>query len=226
MKDLTKIVVLLDKSGSMTASSEKTVAGFNSFLNEQKQLEGKATISLYQFAHELEESYIDENIQTAKRLINVQQFGRATEYPCFVTYDSDGYCTPLRDSIGKVINDTGLELSLLPESERPNKVIFVIITDGNDNSSRTFSNRKIKEMITHQQSVYNWTFLYLGADLNSVEEATNMGININTVASYNGTENIRSAFKGISTYASLSRTGALAVDINLSDLLFKNAENK
>lgn len=223
MKDQTKIVVLLDKSGSMGYNGAKTVEGFNEFVASQEVEPGDATISLYQFANRIETTYLNVPIkskQVKKLKLSVPTYSSddyIAKASVYFSYIPNGTSTALQDAIGTIINNTGLELSELPEYKRPNKVIIVIITDGHDNSSKEFSLSKIKEMITHQQEVYNWTFLYLGADISSVEEAKSYGITINTIASYDSTENISNAFKGVSTYTSLSRMGMKAVDISLHD---------
>jgi hypothetical protein len=218
MKDQTKIIVLLDKSASMMYDGDKTMEGFNGFLQEQRETEGDATISLYQFADELEVTYLNMPVKSKQALaLSRWVYVDGKETQAGYLYNPSGRSTSLRDAIGSVIETTGVELSVLPEGERPNKVIIVIITDGHDNSSVEFSLSKIKEMITHQQQVYNWKFLYLGADVSSTVEAKSYGININTIASYEGTRNIGNAFKGAATYTSLSRTSVKAVDISLYD---------
>lgn len=223
MKDQTKIVVLLDKSSSMSYNSAKTVEGFNRFVAAQEVQEGNATISLYQFANRTEATYLNVPIkskQVKKLKLSVPTYSSddyIAKANMYFSYIPNGISTALQDAVGTIINNTGLELSELPEYERPNKVIIIIITDGHDNNSKEFSLSRIKEMITHQQQVYNWTFLFLGADISSVEEAKSYGISINTVASYDGTENISNAFKGASAYTSLSRRGMKAVDISLHD---------
>lgn len=222
MKNQTKIVVLLDKSGSMSYNAAKTVEGFNEFIASQEVEPGDATISLYQFANRIETTYLNVPIkskQVKKLKLSVPTY-TSDDYiartSMYFSYIPNGTSTALRDAVGTIVNNTGLELSELPEYERPNKVIVVIITDGHDNSSVEFSLSKIKEMITHQQQMYNWTFLFLGANISSTEEAKSYGISINTVASYEGTENIGNAFRGASAYTSLSRSYK-AVDISLHD---------
>lgn len=221
MKNATNITVILDRSGSMYNDRAKTVEGFNAFLQEQKDIEGEATITLVQFAEEFSTSYKDVNLNEAKFI--KQKTNLTLEN--FVEYNANGQSTSLRDTVGSVIDNLGYDLSRLVENERPDKVIIVIITDGEDNSSRRYSLSKLKEMIEHQQKVYNWTFLYLGADMNGVNEARSMGININTVASYEGTQNIKTAYRGASLYAqslrSRSSLGSLAKAVNLQDLLDK-----
>ena len=84
--------------------------------------------------------------------------------------------TALYDALGKTILDVGHRLSKTPESERPEKVIFIITTDGYENASREFTQQKVREMITHQTEKYNWEFLFFGANIDSAEVADTIGV--------------------------------------------------
>lgn len=227
MKDLTKIVIILDKSASMEFSSKKAIEGFNEFIKSQELSVGESVVSLYQFANELEETYLNVPTRSGQskylQLLEGNNFFRKTigYYP----YRANGMSTSLRDAIGTVIVNTGKELSNLEESERPNKVIVLIITDGADNSSKKFSLNEIKQLITHQQDVYNWTFLYLGEDITNAKEAKAMGISINTVASYQGNENIGAGFRAAAFYTNKVRSGTKAIDIDLHDMVNKELKN-
>lgn len=213
MKNLTKIVVVLDRSASMYDTKKQTVEGFNKLIEEQAQIEGEVNISLYQFATEIQITYLNKEL-TDKNRYELKLNDNEGNY----LYKPTGRSTSLRDAIGTVINSVGLELCNLNESERPNNVVVVIITDGMDNSSKEFSLNTIKDIITHQQSVYNWTFLYLGANINNVKEASNMGISINTIASYKGNKNIMFGYAGVSSYLNKQRTAkSRNVNLNLQD---------
>lgn len=86
--------------------------------------------------------------------------------------------TALLDAVGKTILDVGYRMSIMNESDRPNKVIFVITTDGLENASREFTYVKVNELIKHQQEKYNWEFIFLGANIDAVKEADNLGISV------------------------------------------------
>jgi uncharacterized protein YegL len=110
--------------------------------------------------------------------------------------------TALLDAIGKTINTVGARLSRTKESDRPAKVVFVITTDGEENCSREFSQAQIKEMIERQTNVYNWQFLFLGANIDAVSTAQGYGINANYAATYTadsiGTQSLyNSVSKGV-----------------------------
>jgi hypothetical protein len=95
--------------------------------------------------------------------------------------------TALLDAVGKTILDVGLRLSRLREEKRPGKVIFVITTDGMENASSEFTYGKIKELIEHQQVMYNWEFIFLGANIDAAKEAVSMGINQDNAFNYEAT---------------------------------------
>lgn len=140
-------------------------------------------------------------IKTIKELTNKEYYARG--------------CTALLDAIGKTINSIGRRLANTSEDERPEKVIIVITTDGFENSSKEFSKTKIKEMIEHQQSKYNWTFIFLGANMDAVGEATSLGINPAFSKTYTankiGTQSVyNSVTKAMSCMRSSSYTGDVA----------------
>jgi hypothetical protein len=161
-ENYTDINIVLDRSGSMETVKSDTIGGFNAFLNEQKAVEGKATITLVQFDDIYEEVYKAVNISEAKPLDDQ-------------TFVPRGW-TALLDAIGRTIIDIGKRLASMKEDERPANVIFVILTDGLENSSREFNSQQISEMIKHQRDVYKWEFVFLGANQDAIVTAGNMGI--------------------------------------------------
>jgi len=163
MKDLTDITIILDRSGSMSIVREDTIGGFNTFLDEQKKIEGDARISLYQFNHEF--STIYEN----KKLHEASNIGTKTYTP--------GGMTALLDAIGKVINKKGQYYKNLSEDERPDKILITIMTDGQENSSKEFTKDKIKEMIEHQKNAYKWQFAFIGAAIDAFTDGGGLSIN-------------------------------------------------
>jgi uncharacterized protein YegL len=171
MKDATHIAILLDRSGSMDSIKEETISGFNFFLNEQKESGANASLTLVQFDTQATE-VVHENapIQSVPPL-NAQ------------TYQPRGG-TPLLDALGETIISTGRTLSVIPEANRPDKVVFVIITDGQENSSHKYNKAQVKEMLEHQTNVYKWQFIYLGANQDAFAEAGNMGIGMAQAANF------------------------------------------
>ena len=129
MKDKADITIILDRSGSMESVKDDTIGGFNSFLAEQQKVAGEAVLSLVQFDDQYEVVYQDKDIRAADRLTEA-------------TFQPRGM-TALLDAVGRTINAVGQRLASLPETERPDKVVLVIMTDGFENSSHEFSAAKI-----------------------------------------------------------------------------------
>lgn len=161
-KNLTEMVFILDRSGSMQSLSSDTIGGFNSMIESQKKEDGEAYVTtvLFDDNYELLHDHVD--IQKIEPITNKEYYARG--------------CTALLDAVGKTINSIGSRLSATPEEERPEKVIFVITTDGYENSSREFTRHTVKDMIEHQQTKYSWTFMFLGANMDAVSEASSLGI--------------------------------------------------
>lgn len=165
----THIAILIDKSGSMHGSESDVIGGFNKFVEEQKLLKQEATISMSEFNTEYEKRYEFVDIQEVLPLSN-------TDYKV-------GGGTALNDSIAKLIKDTGVRLARKDEKDRPAGVLFVIMTDGEENMSKEFNKTQIKDMIKHQEDVYNWEFIYIGADVDVQKESSSLGVKQgNTVA--------------------------------------------
>ncbi|MDG4657260.1 VWA domain-containing protein [Ectobacillus antri] len=160
-RNLTEIVFLLDRSGSMSGLESDTIGGFNALIRKQNQMEGetKVTVVLFDDEYEVVWDGVD-----AKGLTLTEK-----------EYQVRG-CTALLDAIGKSIIEVGRRLSQTNEAQRPGKVIFAITTDGEENASQEFTYKKIKEMITHQQEIYSWEFLFLGANIDAAQEAKSIGI--------------------------------------------------
>jgi len=185
--DYTDIVFVLDRSGSMQSVATDTIGGFNKFIEDQKAIPGDVTVSLYQFDNEYEPVF--EGI----KLLDVKPLSDKT----FVPRGS----TALLDAVGRTINAVGSRLSALKEEKRPGKVLFVIITDGAENSSREFRIEKIKEMVTHQTDSYQWSFVFLGANIDAFSTADSFGIAVGSTLQYAQNQVGTKAL-----YASLSRS--------------------
>jgi hypothetical protein len=177
--NLTEIIFVLDRSGSMSGLESDTIGGYNGFLEKQKKLKGDVLITTVLFDDKYEMLYNGVAIEKAT-INNEQYFVRGM--------------TALLDAVGKTILDVGTRLSHTAKDERPEKVIFIITTDGMENASREFSHAKVKELITHQQEKYSWEFLFFGANIDSVQTAEHIGISamdaMNYVASPEGTDDM------------------------------------
>ena len=170
MKNKTDITIILDRSGSMESVKSDTIGGFNSFLEGQRKVEGEASLSLVQFDDQYETVYIDRDINYADKLTEA-------------TFQPRGM-TALYDAVGRTISAVGQRLAALPEAERPDKILLVIMTDGFENSSREFNSAKIAEMITHQRDVYKWEFMFIGANQDAVLSAKEIGLPTHAALTY------------------------------------------
>ncbi|MBQ9530997.1 MAG: VWA domain-containing protein [Eubacterium sp.] len=160
-KGLTEIIYVLDRSGSMGHLTGDTIGAYNSYLDEQKSFDGETRITTVLFDDKYELLFNGVSIDEA--------------YLDHEKYYVRGL-TALYDALGKTILDVGARLAKTPENERPEKVIFIITTDGYENASKDFTNRKIREMIEHQQTKYNWEFLFFGANIDSAQTASSIGV--------------------------------------------------
>lgn len=199
--NLTEIVAILDRSGSMSCLRQDTIGGFNTFLAEQKKSSGKAKLTLVQFDDYYQIDYDGVDIQSVKNL---------TEE----TYQPRG-STALLDAVGKTIITVGERLAKMKEEERPGQVIFLVITDGQENASKEYKvASKIAEMVKHQTETYNWTFTFLGGGDAAFSQGATMGFSSNQTYNYSanhgGTSNVyRGVSKGVSRRRDKAQEGVL-----------------
>ncbi len=153
----TEIIFILDRSGSMAGLEAETIHGFNTVLAEQKELPGKAHVTTVLFDDRIEIVHDRQDIQTVKPITRATYFVRGT--------------TALLDAMGMTIN----RIRKLGRNAL-GRVLFVIITDGYENASRAFGLDQVREMVRHQQEIEGWTFLFLGANIDAVQAASQMGI--------------------------------------------------
>ncbi len=168
----THIAIILDRTGSMDPIRDDIIGGFNTFLSDQQKESGEATLTLVQF--DAEDPY--EVIHNYADIKNVDPLSRDTYVP--------RAATPLLDAIGRGINDLEHRLSKLPDAEKPGGVVFVIITDGQENASREFRRENIVKMIEEKQKSEDWQFVFLSADLDSIGDAERYGFTEGAVMSY------------------------------------------
>lgn len=206
-KNLTEMVFILDRSGSMQNLTSDTIGGFNSMIENQKNEEGEAFVTTVLFDDNYELLHDHVNIQDVKPITNKEYYARG--------------CTALLDAVGKTINSIGSRLSGTPEDERPDKVIFVITTDGMENASREFNKKTVKEMIEHQQDKYSWTFMFLGANMDAVGEAASLGINTDFAKTYTA-----NSIGTQSVYASMSKAMSCAREIDFDVKLCNSTSYK
>jgi uncharacterized protein YegL len=186
------IAICLDRSGSMAKVSDETIIGINSFLNEQRAVKGTATVSLATFANDYTLIHDFVPLDQVSDLTNK-------------TYKPAGY-TALLDSIGRLVNDVGARLAKMEEHERPSQVLVIIISDGEENRSKTFNRGQIFDMISHQRNKYNWNFVFIGCSQDQISEAVNLGIAPQNAAIYSQAKGgTRRLFQSISENATSYR---------------------
>ena len=181
----THISVIIDKSGSMSSTKTDTIGGFNTFLKEQQDVDGTGTLTLIQFDDQYE---VHENMSPLENAEDLTS----------KTYSPRG-STALLDAIGKTINTTEANLKELSDDEQPEKVIFVVITDGYENASREFNKSQISEMVKRHEEDDEWDFVFIGANMDSIAEGGSMGVRACNTLNYCATgEGTRNLYKGLS----------------------------
>ncbi len=161
-KNLTEMVFILDKSGSMAGLEKDTVGGFNGMVERQKRAEGEALISTVLFS--------DRSTVIHDRA-DIASVAPLTEKEYYV-----GGCTALIDAIGGAIHHIGNVHKYAREEDRPEHTVFVITTDGMENASRMYTADEVRAMVQRQKEKYGWEFLFLGANIDAVETASRFGI--------------------------------------------------
>lgn len=161
-KGLTELVFILDRSGSMSSLTEDTIGGFNSMIEKQKKEEGECIVSLVIFDHTTEVVYDRVPVNNIPPLTEKEYFTRGS--------------TALLDALGGAIHHIGNIHKYARREDIPEKTLFVITTDGMENSSTIYSSAKVKSMITKEREKYGWEFLFLGANIDAVETASRYGI--------------------------------------------------
>jgi uncharacterized protein YegL len=170
-KDLTELVFILDRSGSMSGLESDTIVGYNAMLEKQKKEPGDAVITTVLF---------DDRYELLHDRINLRGIAPITDREYFVRGS-----TALLDAVGKTINKIGNVQKHTAQEERAEHVMFVITTDGMENSSKEFSYEKVRQMIEYQKSKYGWEFIFLGANIDAIAAAERFGIDKDRTTNYN-----------------------------------------
>ena len=169
-KNLTEIVFILDRSGSMAGLEDDTIGGFNGMIEKQKREAGSAIVSTVLFDHESEVIHDRVDIQKIEPMTRREYYVRG--------------CTALLDAVGSAIHHIGNVHKYAREEDRPEKTLFVITTDGMENASRKYTYDRLKAMIQRQKEKYGWEFLFLGANIDAAKEAARFGIHADCAANY------------------------------------------
>ena len=169
-KNLTEIVFILDRSGSMAGLEDDTIGGFNAMIEKQKKEPGEALVSTVLFDNISEVIHDRVDIQKIKPMTDRDYYVRG--------------CTALLDAVGKAIHHIGNVHKYARPEDRPEKTLFVITTDGMENASRQYSYDRVKMMIERNTDKYGWEFLFLGANIDAAKEAARFGIRADRAANY------------------------------------------
>lgn len=161
-KNLTELVFILDRSGSMQGLERDTIGGFNAMLEKQKKEEGKAFVSTILF---------DDKTEVLHDRLPLDRVRPITEQEYYVRG-----CTALLDAVGGAIHHIGNIHKYARRADRPGCTLFVITTDGMENASRRYTAPQVRRMIERQKARYGWEFLFLGANIDAVETAGQLGI--------------------------------------------------
>ena len=169
-KNLTEIIFILDRSGSMSGLEADTIGGFNSMIEKQKKADGEAMISTVLFDN------VSEVIHDRVSVLDIQPMTDKD-------YTVRG-CTALLDAIGGAIHHIGDIHKYARAEDVPEHTLFVITTDGMENASRHYNAERVKQMIERQKARYGWEFLFLGANIDAVETARHFGIGADRAVNY------------------------------------------
>lgn len=169
-ENLTELVFIIDRSGSMGGLESDTIGGFNSMIKKQQKEEGEALVSTVLFDDQTEVLYDRVSIGKIPTMTDKEYYVRG--------------CTALLDAVGGAIHHIGNIHKYAREEDRPAKTLFIITTDGLENASREYSYDKVKKMIERQKEKYHWEFLFLGANIDAIDVAGRMGISAGSAVNY------------------------------------------
>ncbi len=169
VKDLTEVIFILDRSGSMTGKEHDTIGGFNSLIKKQKEVKGRALITTILFDDRYEVLYDEVDLMKVEPMNSKQYYTRG--------------CTALLDAIGITIDHKKAEYKANWENN-PEHTIVVITTDGLENASERYTYREIKLMVEQMTDMYGWEFIFLGANIDAIDAAESIGIKSSRAANY------------------------------------------
>lgn len=170
-KDLVHLVFILDKSGSMSGLQADTIGGFNSLIEKQKSEEGEAIVTTVLFNDDYFLVHDKENIDKVKELTRKEYFPIG--------------CTALLDAVGRTVSAVASDYEMMNKEDIPERTLVVITTDGKENSSKEYSYFAVKSTLEKAKELYNFEYLFLGANIDSIEEASKFGIHRDNAVNYN-----------------------------------------
>ncbi len=200
-KNLTELVFILDRSGSMSGLEADTIGGFNSLIEKQKKEDGEAFVSVVLFDDCTDVIYDRTPIRKVEPMSDRQYYVRG--------------CTALLDAVGGAIRHIGNVHRYAREEDVPGKTLFIITTDGMENASRSYSYDKVRRMIERQKEEHHWEFLFLGANIDAVSVARQLGIDRRRAVRYeNDRVGTRLNYEAMSQAVSCARCAPSAADLS------------
>ena len=209
-QNLTEIICVIDRSGSMENIRADAIGGFNTFLEEQqKDKSDRCLLTYTQFDTEY------DVIHESKPIEDVPPLDQSTYQP------RGG--TALLDAIGKTINDAGRRFEAVPEENRPGAVVFVILTDGEENSSKKYTREQVFDMIAKQRDQFNWQFLFLAANQDAIQSAAQFGIGAQNAATFSANAGgVQGVYGNLSKGVSGYRETKCSADLKVDDAVVGN----
>lgn len=201
-KNLTEVVFILDRSGSMGGLEADTIGGYNSMLAKQQEEEGDVVISTVLFDDQTEVIHDRRPLKDVKPITSSEYYVRG--------------CTALLDAVGGAIHHIGHVQKALPEEQRPDKTIFIITTDGMENSSSHYTYDKVKKMVEKKKEKKGWEFIFLGANIDAIAVADRFGVAANRAVRYE-CDGVGTAlnFSAMSNMISRTRKAASCADMSM-----------
>jgi len=195
----TFLLIVLDRSGSMTSCWSDTKGGFKTTIEDQKKQPGECILSVYVFDDKVEviEDFVDIQKANSELLVNPRG------------------STALLDALGKAIVTSGEKLAALPENERPERVLVTQFSDGLENASREYTAESVKNLVKEQEEKYGWKFMFIGASLESVAQANSFGFNAANSAVYS-TTNSKGTFDTVNKKFAMYRSAKNADEVECS----------
>ena len=185
-QDLTQLLVIVDRSGSMRSCEQDMRGALDTFFEEQAKLDGTAVVDYVQFDDTYELVYTDKDVSEAKAVLQPRGM------------------TALLDAIGKGVTQLGEKLAARAEADRPGTVLVAVVTDGGENSSHDWTREGVVDLIREQTDKWNWDFVFLGANMDAVSVGRSFGFDPNKSLTYN-TSNTGQTMSSLSTYAGTVR---------------------
>ena len=192
---LTHIIFVVDRSGSMSGIAKDMIGGYNEFIKKQKEIPGECEVFFYQFDDIYESVFENLSLQNVPELTDKTYIPRN--------------CTALFDAVGKTINNIGKKLSDMSEDERPERILVITLTDGQNNASKEFDGAAVRDMIKHQTEVYKWDFVFLGSNIDAWEAGGSIGVKSSSTLQFaNNSGSVAGAFRSLNANARVYRCSA------------------